>query len=292
MTLTNRMGMRALATGTSGLMVLAVWAGLFLGVGAARAVGVDDPSPAEALKALQGTWVPIDDQGIDSKWSFESQTLKATVNGVDYTCKVKVDATAKPDATIDLVIDEGPEESKGKTSKGIYKFQGEKLMLCISMPGKDRPKAFETTEDEAYLFPLKKEKKSEEKEKPAPAAGADNASPAEALKALQGTWVPADDQGIDSKWTFEGQTLKATVNGMEYTCKVKLDPAAKPDATIDLAIEDGPEESKGKTSQGLYKLKGDKLTLCVSLPGKDRPKVFETAEGESHLFELKKETKN
>src|SRR5436305_334520 len=108
MTLTNRMGMRVLATGTSGLWVLAVWAGLFLGVGAARAVGVDDSSPAEALKALQGTWVPIDDQGIDSKWTFDGQTLKATVNGMDYTCKIKLDPAAKPDATIDLAIEEGP----------------------------------------------------------------------------------------------------------------------------------------------------------------------------------------
>ena len=285
MMLMNRMGMRAPATGMSGLLVLAVWAGLFFGGGAARAKGDAAAPPAEALEALQGTWIPVDDQGIDSKWTFEGQTLKASVNGADYTCKVKVDSAAKPNATIDLVIDEGPEDSKGKTSKGIFKFQGEKLMLCVSMPGKDRPKAFETTEDEAYLFPLKKEKKGEGPEKPAPAA-------ADTLKALQGTWVPADDQGIDSKWTFEGQTLKATVNGMDYTCKVKIDPAAKPNATIDLAIEEGPEDSKGKLSQGLFKLTGDKLTLCVSLPGKDRPKAFETAEGESHLFELKKEKKS
>src|SRR5262249_4252192 len=148
------------------------------------------------------------------------------------------------------------------------------------------------SEDEAYLFPLKKEKKTEAKEKPAPAQSADNASSPEALKALQGIWVPADDQGIDSKWTFEGDVLKATVNGTDYTCKVKIDPAAKPHATIDLAIEEGPEDSKGKDSKGLFKLQGDKLTLCVSLPGKDRPKAFETAEGESHLFALKKEKKD
>ena len=160
MTLTNRMGMRAPATGMSGLLVLAVSAGLFFGGGAARAIGDAAAPPAEALEALQGTWIPVDDQGIDSKWTFEGQTLKATVNGADYTCKVKVDSAAKPNATIDLVIDEGPEDSKGKTSKGIFKFEGEKLMLCVSTPGKDRPKAFETAEGESHLFELKKEKKS------------------------------------------------------------------------------------------------------------------------------------
>src|SRR6185437_670782 len=108
-------------------------------------------------------------------------------------------------------------------------------------------------------------------------------------KALKGTWVAAEEDGIDSKWTFEGQTLKASVNGIDYTCKVKIDPKAKPHATADLTIDDGPEEAKGKTSQCLYKLDGDKLTLCVSLPGKDRPKEFEQAEGEAFLFKLKKE---
>ena len=104
---------------------------------------------------------------------------------------------------------------------------------------------------------------------------------------MKGTWVSARRM-IDSKWTFEGETLKATVNGLDYTCKVKLDPKAKP-ATIDFIIDEGPEDAKGKTSKCIYKLDGEKLTLCVSLPGKDRPKEFEQTEGESFLFELKKE---
>ena len=160
MMLTNRMGMRAPATGPSGLLVLAAWAGLILAGGAARAVGDDAAAPADALKALQGTWIPVDDQGIDSKWTFDGQSLKATVNGAEYTCKVKIDPTAKPNATIDLAIEDGPEDSKGKMSQGLYKLTGDKLTLCVSLPGKDRPKAFETAEGESHLFELKKEKKS------------------------------------------------------------------------------------------------------------------------------------
>ena len=80
---------------------------------------------------------------------------------MDYTCKAKIDTDAKPFATIDLVIDDGPEEAKGKTSKGIYKIDGEKLTLCVSAPGKDRPKEFAQVDDEAYLFELKKEKKKD-----------------------------------------------------------------------------------------------------------------------------------
>jgi uncharacterized protein (TIGR03067 family) len=140
------------------LLFAAIGSGIALSAGADRAFGADEKSSAEVLKAFQGTWVTAA-EGLDSKWTFEGETLKATVNGVDYTCKVKVDSNAKPHPTVDLAVDEGPEEAKGKTSKGIYKLDGEKLTLCVSVPGKDRPKEFAQAEDEAYLFELKKEKK-------------------------------------------------------------------------------------------------------------------------------------
>jgi uncharacterized protein (TIGR03067 family) len=141
---------------------MAVGMPLVLGGGTARALADDAAATADALKALKGTWVS--DEGVDSTWTFEGETLKATVNGLDYTCKVKVDPKAKP-MTIDLVIDEGPEDSKGKTSKCIYKMEGEKLILCVSHPGKDRPKAFEQAEGESYVFELKKEKAKDKAEK-------------------------------------------------------------------------------------------------------------------------------
>ena len=152
---TNRMGMCSSATGLAAF-TLAICAGLSLGAGTARALGDDKPQ-AEQLKPFQGTWASTGD-GIDAKWVFEGETVKASVNGQDYTCKVKVDTEAKPHPTIDFTIDDGPDESKGKTSKCIYKLDGEKLTLCLSIPGKDRPKEFAQVEDEAYLFDLKKQK--------------------------------------------------------------------------------------------------------------------------------------
>jgi uncharacterized protein (TIGR03067 family) len=153
MALLTRTGSRAWATGLAAILVIG---------GAAGVAAADDVSPADALKALKGTWISED--GIDSTWTFEGETLKASVNGMDYTCKVKADPKAKP-MTLDLLIDEGPEDTKGKTSKCIYKFDGEKLVLCVSMPGKDRPKEFETSEGDSYVFELKKEKAKEKAEK-------------------------------------------------------------------------------------------------------------------------------
>jgi uncharacterized protein (TIGR03067 family) len=158
----NRIGWRSRvsATGLTAFLSVAVAAGLVLGGSASRALADE---AADALKALKGTWVS--DEGIESSWTFDGDKLKASVNGVDYTCKVTADPKAKP-ATLDLAIDDGPEEAKGKASKCIYKWEGEKLILCVSMPGKDRPKEFETADGESYVFELKKEKaKDKPKEK-------------------------------------------------------------------------------------------------------------------------------
>jgi uncharacterized protein (TIGR03067 family) len=121
-------------------------------------------------------------------------------------------------------------------------------------------------------------------------AMADGASQADLFKPFQGTWATSGE-GIEATWTFDGEKVKASVAGMEYTCKGKIDKEAKPYATIDLTIEDGPEDAKGKLSKGIFKLDGEKLTLCVSTPGSDRPKEFAQADGEAYLFELKKEKK-
>jgi uncharacterized protein (TIGR03067 family) len=65
----------------------------------------------------------------------------------------------------------------------------------------------------------------------------------------------------------------------EYT--FRLDAAAKPPA-IDLTIQTGTE--KDKKVQGVYRIEGDTLTVCVGEPGKERPKEFRSAEGSGHML--------
>jgi uncharacterized protein (TIGR03067 family) len=158
MSVTNRAATRASAAGLSALLTFAIALGAGLVGSPSRSLG-DNKAKGDALKAFQGTWQSAENEGIESKWTFDGSMLKASVNGVDYTCKVTVDSEAKPHTTLDLVIDDGPDDAKGKTSKAIYKFDGAKLILCVSVPGKDRPKDFAQVEDEAYLFELKKQAK-------------------------------------------------------------------------------------------------------------------------------------
>jgi uncharacterized protein (TIGR03067 family) len=66
---------------------------------------------------------------------------------------------------------------------------------------------------------------------------------------------------------------------------VTLDPDAKPEKTIDFKIDEGPEDAKGKTSKGIYKLVGDnKFIFCFSPMG-DRPAKFEQEGYEKILTE-------
>jgi uncharacterized protein (TIGR03067 family) len=155
--LTNRLATSASAIVLT-FLVAAAGIGLASGAASARA---DEKTDAELLKPFQGTWASSG-EGIDATWTFDGDKIKASVAGMEYTCKAKIDKNAKPHASIDLTVVDGPEEAKGKLSKGIYKLDGEKLTLCVALPGKeDRPKDFAQVDDEAYLFELKKEKKKD-----------------------------------------------------------------------------------------------------------------------------------
>ncbi len=110
------------------------------------------------------------------------------------------------------------------------------------------------------------------------------------LKKMQGTWVNAAEGEAELRWVFNGTTVKSTVNGVEYTSTITVAEKAEPLPTIDFAVTDGPEEFKGKKTLGIYKIDGDKLTICVAMPdtGK-RPSELKAVQDEAFLFELKRD---
>lgn len=123
---------------------------------ASSGVLADESATTPALKAIQGTWTTSETDSIDAKWEFKGAELKASVNGMDYVGKIKVDDKSKPHSTLDIELTDGPEDAKGKTAKGVYKIDGDKLVIAVSVPGHDRPKDFEPIPDEVYLFEMKK----------------------------------------------------------------------------------------------------------------------------------------
>ena len=113
-------------------------------------IGVLAVGPAFLLAAdqekFQGAWqrVSIIDDG---KAVEGAEKGSVTFKGGEYTLRdgdtVKSTGTYKLDDSkepkeFDVMPGAGP--NKGKTLKGIYKFDGDKLIYCIAGPGVDRPK--------------------------------------------------------------------------------------------------------------------------------------------------------
>jgi uncharacterized protein (TIGR03067 family) len=115
------------------------------------------------------------------------------------------------------------------------------------------------------------------------------------LKALQGKWKtvaveavgkPFPKDGIPD-FTFiigaNGKSTGQTPQG-EYQATITVDPKKNP-KTIDNLHESGTE--KGKKQYGIYKLEGDKFTVCLTRPGvaeRDRPKDFTTKDTANVVF--------
>jgi len=122
------------------------------------------------------------------------------------------------------------------------------------------------------------------------------------LKSLTGTWkvesretngekAPADAlKGVFVKVADDG-TATATKEG-KVIRKVKwinMDPTQKT-KTVDVEVLEGDE--KGKTLLAIYRIEGDKFTLCVANPGKDRPTLFSTEAESGHVLMTYTRTKD
>jgi uncharacterized protein (TIGR03067 family) len=100
------------------------------------------------VSKFQGAWqrISIIDDG---KPVEGAEKASVVFNGNEYT--LKDGDTAKSKGTFKLDESKNPKEFdvmpgagpyKGKTLKGIYKFDGDRLIYCIASPDLDRPKEF------------------------------------------------------------------------------------------------------------------------------------------------------
>jgi uncharacterized protein (TIGR03067 family) len=115
--------------------------------------------------------------------------------------------------------------------------------------------------------------------------------PLEDDEKIQGTWqgVTMEDRGKrrDIKGfqvIFAGENFTVTSNGkVNFKGTFKLDPAKRP-KTLDRHLDDG------KTSLGIYELKGNELRWCNASPGSKRPKNFNTR-GTTHFMVIFRKVK-
>lgn len=110
---------------------------------------------AAELKKFAGAWAVVEEEhGGKKKPMKELASQVVSVEGAKATTKdgdevrdetevILLDPKAKL-AAIDLKITSG--DDKGKVVKGIYRFDDEKVTLCLAEPGKDRPTQFAAKE--------------------------------------------------------------------------------------------------------------------------------------------------
>jgi uncharacterized protein (TIGR03067 family) len=113
------------------------------------------------------------------------------------------------------------------------------------------------------------------------------------VKQMEGEWlsvaveqagekVPEDTlKKNGSKTTIADGKMDILTDGKPDQVSFTLDPTKSPKG-IDTVALGGSR--KGKVTLGIYKLEGDRLTMCVRLKGEGRPTEFATKQGSGDML--------
>ena len=106
---------------------------------------------------------------------------------------------------------------------------------------------------------------------------------------IEGRWLvvshAVDGDGQDTKGAkvqfAKGNFTLEEQNGEVQKCSYKVDTSKMPNQ-IDFTATEGAQ--KDQVFQGIFMLKGDRLTLCMARPGSDRPTEAASTEGSGHIL--------
>jgi uncharacterized protein (TIGR03067 family) len=270
------------------------------------------------LDKLQGTWhvasletdgrkMPADALAgahiVVTKDRFRSVTMGMTYGG---TIEINEKKTPK---MLDLVFNHGPEE--GNRNLGVYKLAGDRWTICLATHGTTRPKTFVAKPGTGIALETLRRGAAAAGPAPRARASAAKAAMARAAAALAATSPAADaatSSGtptvIEGEWAmvsgvFSGVAMdksmlawaKRVTRGdvtsvvagpqVMLTARFTLDDSATPH-TIDYDNLAG--SNTGKAQAGIWEIKADILSVCMSAPGKPRPKDFASTKGDGRSF--------
>lgn len=250
------------------------------------------------LEALQGKWRAVALEAGGKRLPKDAVPDFLFIVGADgtsigrmgkseYQANISVDPTKDP-KTIENAHETGAQ--KGKKQFGVYKLEGNKWTVCMTVPGaaeKDRPQNFDTKGTTNVVFVFERVKDD------------DKPDVAKEFKKFQGDWTFESVEAGGKKLAaapFKGRTV--TFDGDKYFVKrgdkveeaaiQKLDPSKSP-KTLDVTVTDGP--NKGAVMLGIYEFDGDTLKVCFDPEGRMRPTDFKTADGSPAVLVIHKPVK-
>jgi RNA polymerase sigma factor (sigma-70 family) len=231
---------------------------------------------------LQGHWAAVSGTEDGEEIGVEARKeVRVVIKGDEitfYPIKEKARVTFRLDPSVSpkaMTLTEQEGADRGTSVPAIYKVDGDRLDLCVAMkPGLARPTEFASPRGSGLLLlRLRREpdRLAEDRER------------------LQGTWkmVKAEVNGREAtedeikkgSMIVKGDEMTMTrPDGFSTRVDYTIDPWQKL-KELDFVPQDGPENEKGKTFRGIYRLEGDRLTVCLAGPDMERPTEFKTAEG-------------
>ena len=266
----------------------------------------------EQLRALEGSWsfarLEIEGRAMPAQMlgasrvlidgdRFRTESPEATYEGI-----FNLNVEAEPHE-IDIEFVAGPEA--GNWNYGIFRLEGDRLVLCLDLHGKPRPKKFGTAPGSGHACETLQRSSPA---RPVDVTGGTAATPPPAppapssagfefvdsptLTKLQGKWsavkIIRDGQALPSLMLFAGRRV-AVKNEVKITfagqtmidALVRIDERPDP-MHVDYFNVGG--QCKGTIQHGLLQWSGDEACFCMAAPGQPRPGDFTSVPGSQRTF--------
>jgi len=264
-------------------------------------LGADDPRKddlANDLDKLQGSWAMAlffvngeevqADQVKPGELLIDDDEYRPKLGPDIEALTVRVNSSTNP-KEIDFTYTTGFQ--KGKTSKGIYKLDGDTLTVCRGQStNKDRPAEFSAPTGSGLVLIVWKRAKT--------AAGEKLKAIQSELKRFEATWHfvsieiegrPVPEEAFkEDTLVLKGKQFSSTIQGKTTNGVFKIDPTVTPKA-IEITLTDPP--GKDKTMKGIYEMEGDTQKICMAAPGKARPTEFVSKPDGSQIIQVLKKEK-